>query len=267
MTDSKEQSAGIAEDFSLGGLIAAHMKVNAQKTYTSAPAIVLSVYGAGEKQMVDIQLVVNRVLRSGASESLPPIGGVPVIFPGSLTSQLSFPINVGDTVLAVFCQSDIENFKLGNGRPLNAKTERRHHINDAVAIPGLFPFTKARNNPALRNLGHNTKDTVLVHNIGTSEECEVRLKENGDVKITTPTTFEVLCKTMKVTASSSITVDSPATTWTGAITQSGDYTQTGAYKLTGAFTQTGTYTLGGKIINTHVHTGVTGGPSQTGTMP
>jgi hypothetical protein len=266
-----KNTGGVPENFSLEGLIAAHMKVNTHKQYTSGPAIVLRVYGAGEKQMVDIQPVVSRILSSGLPEDQPPISGVPVIFPGSLTSQFSFPINVGDTVLAVFCGSDIENFKIGDGRPLGAKTARKQSMMDAVAIPGLFPFSKARNNPALRNLPHNTMDAVIVHNIGTSGECEIRLKENGDVKVTTPALFEVQCKDMKVVASNSISlkaatmaVDVPVSTWTGALTQVGNYTQTGAYVLTGNYTQTGIYMLGGKNINSHVHTGVTSGPSNTG---
>lgn len=263
--DSVSKTRGLPENSSLSGLMGAHIANAVSTMYTSIPAIVLRGYDGGNKQMVDVQPSVSRVLRTGETEALPPIGGVPVIFPASLTSQFSFPINIGDTVLLVFCQSDIENFKLGDGRPLSAKTQRKQSIQDAVAIPGLFPFNKARNNPVLRNLPHNTHDAVLVHNIGTPGECEVRLAESGNIKLTSPFTVEIACKDAKFTASNSITMTAatmsisvPSTSWSGAITQTGDYTQTGNYS------QTGTYTLAGKVINDHIHSGVSSGPSNTG---
>ena len=119
-------------------------------------------------------------------------------------------------------------------------------MKDAIAIPGLFPFGKALNNPSKRNLAHNTKDAVLTHNIGTSGECEVRLKENGDIQLNTPNNKVIVnCKTAEINATS-MNVNVANTTWTGNIVMNG------------------TYVLDGITINSHKHVGVMSGPSTTG---
>lgn len=222
--------------------------------YTAIPCVVVTVHGNLNDQKVDVQPSVNTLYKDGADEEHPPILGVPVVFPASRTSMLSFPINVGDTVLCVFSQRGMDNFKIGSGNPTTPTDYRHHNKKDAIAIPGLFPFSKALNNPAKRNLSHNTRDAVLAHNIGTSGECEVRLKENGDIQLNTPNNKVIVnCKDAVVNSTTvdinatSMTVDVANTTWTGNLTMSG------------------TYVLDGITMNTHVHPGVMSGPSKTGT--
>jgi hypothetical protein len=246
------------KDISLEEILKLSFKSNARKMYTAQPCTVLTVYGEGADQKVDIQPSVNTLYKDGEDEEHPPIMGVPVIFPASRTSMLSFPINVGDTVLCVFSQVGIDNFKVGAGLPTKPVDYRRFDKRDAIAIPGLFPFSKALNNPAKRNLAHSTRDAVLTHNIGTSGECEIRLKESGDIQLNTPNNKVIVnCKDAVVNATtvdinaSSMTVDVANSTWTGNITHSGDYSQTG------------NYTLDGIVINTHKHGGIMGGPGYT----
>lgn len=228
-------------------------KSNNRKLYTAIPCVVLTVHGELHDQKVDVQPSVNIKYKDGTDEEHPPILGVPVIFPASRTSMLSFPINVGDTVLCVFSQRGIDNFKIGSGSPTQPSDNRTHNVKDAIAIPGLFPFGKALNNPSKRNLVHNTKDAVLTHNIGTSGECEVRLKENGDIQLNTPNNKVIVnCKDAVVNSTTvdinatSMTVDVANTTWTGNLTMNG------------------TYVLDGITINSHKHVGVMSGPSTTG---
>ncbi len=222
--------------------------------YTAMPCVVLTVHGEGKDQKIDVQPVVNTLYKDGTDEEHPPVLGVPVIFPASRTSMLSFPINVGDTVLCVFSQRGIGNFKIGSGSPTVPTDYRSHNKKDAIAIPGLFPFSKALNNPSKRNLAHSTRDAVLTHNIGTSGECEVRLKENGDIQLNTPNNKVIVnCKDAVVNSTTvdinatSMTVDVANTTWTGNLNM------------------TGNYVLGGITMNTHKHSGVMAGPATTGT--
>lgn len=74
-----------------------------------------------------------------ATRRLPKLLGVPVMFPGSGSYRITWPVNVGDTVLLVFSSSSLE-YWLAVGGEVDPADDRRHDISDAVAIPGLFDF-------------------------------------------------------------------------------------------------------------------------------
>jgi len=75
------------------------------------------------------------------AERLPVVASVPVCFPGSGAFSVTWPVKVGDTVLLVFSSSSIDRW-LALGGEVDPIDDRRHHITDAIAIPGL------------RDLGH-----------------------------------------------------------------------------------------------------------------
>lgn len=70
------------------------------------------------------------------AERLPVLVGVPVVFPGSGGFSVTWPIAAGDTVLVVFSSSSIDRW-LALGGEVDPIDDRRHHISDAIAIPGL----------------------------------------------------------------------------------------------------------------------------------
>lgn len=74
-------------------------------------------------------------------ERLPVVSSVPVCFLGSGAFSITWPIKVGDTVLLVFASSSIDRW-LALGDEVDPIDDRRQHITDAIAIPGL------------RDLGH-----------------------------------------------------------------------------------------------------------------
>ena len=74
-------------------------------------------------------------------ERLPIVASVPVCFLGSGAFSITWPIKVGDTVLLVFSSSSIDRW-LALGGEVDPIDDRRQHITDAIAIPGL------------RDLGH-----------------------------------------------------------------------------------------------------------------
>ena len=73
------------------------------------------------------------------AERLPVINGVPVVFPGGGGFRVTFPIAVGDVVLLVFSSSSLDRW-LALGGEVDPEDDRRHDLNDAIAIPGLHSF-------------------------------------------------------------------------------------------------------------------------------
>ena len=64
-------------------------------------------------------------------------------------------------------------------------------VNDAVALVGLSPFSESPNLARKHTLPHNPKDVVLIHNMGTPNECELRLGQDGSVSATSPTVVKI----------------------------------------------------------------------------
>lgn len=98
----------------------------------------VEAYDAG-RQCVDAQVLVADVFEADGERvaERPPIcTDVPVQFPGSGASRITWPIQRGDLVLLVFSSSSTSEWKLLGGEQVPDDT-RRHHLNDAVAIPGL----------------------------------------------------------------------------------------------------------------------------------
>lgn len=233
------------EGNSLEGVLRQYITNSVNQLFTSMPGKIERVVDLGE-QRVDIQLLIDRVTPDDGVLKHPVILNVPLVFPGSRSSQVSFPVQAGDTVLCIFSQRSIDRFLLGandNHRPLDL---RKYSRNDCMAIPGLFNFPSAVNNPDKRTLAHSTADTVVSHNIGTAQECEVRLKSSGDVVINT---------------SGDITVNATTATVNADSTVNGDFTVNGDVSFVGtSVTHNGT-----SIGDDHTHSGVTTGSSSTGT--
>lgn len=77
---------------------------------------------------------------TGAWEYLPiaVIQSVPVQFPGAGDFRMTFPIAKGDTGLIIFSEASIERW-LEVGHDVSADDVRKHHVSDAIFIPGLNP--------------------------------------------------------------------------------------------------------------------------------
>lgn len=173
----------MAGDMTFESAIKAFFEYQMRNVYTAIPAQIVQVRDAGQ-QKVDVKPLVNMVFPDWKDDQeWPTILSVPLMYPASSTSAFTFPVKAGDTVLLVFNQSCIDVFKSGDGTAQPPSDYRVFNMRDAVAIPGLFPFGSAINQPSKHTLTHSTDDAVLVHNLGTSSECEVRLKSDGKVEI------------------------------------------------------------------------------------
>jgi hypothetical protein len=241
----------MAREASLQELLGASFQSQINNVYTSIPCIVVGVNLT--TSTVDIQPSINQKLKDGSVLERPVILGVPISFPVSKTAGITFPIEVGDTGMAVFSMRDMGAWKAGNGRPASPLNNAKMDKSDAIFIPGIQPLSVAVNDPAKRVLAHSTTDTVVVNNIGSGNEVEIRLTANGDIEINAPTKdVTVNCQTSNINANESVSVDAPDIYFFGNITHQGSYTAVG------------TMTFNGIDFGTHKHVGVDPGAGTSG---
>lgn len=225
------------QDISLQETLQSAVEHHLEQMNTCVPGFVIRTINDLQGQQVDVQIAINFKGYDGSSQERPPILNVPVVFPASSTSAITFPLNPGDPVLLVFSQRGLTAWKSSNGYASTPTDYRMHDIKDCFAIPGPFPVGRAPNNPAKRRWPHSTHDLVVAHNLGSGTEVELRLSESGKLIINTDVAVEV---------------NAPETTWTGDITH------------TGTFINTGMVVSNGVILDAHVHSGVQSGPSVSG---
>lgn len=117
------------------------IKAQVVDVHVSMPAKVIS-YNSNQ-QSVNVQPLLRKAFLDEAGErqieSLPVIGDVPVVFPGSGGTRIIFPISAGDTVLLIFSEASLDKW-LVRGGEVDPEDDRHHALSDAVAIPGLQDF-------------------------------------------------------------------------------------------------------------------------------
>ncbi len=92
-------------------------------------------------QKADVKPLLQKPYAAGA-KPLPVIASVPVMWPRGGGAGLCFPLVKGDGVLLVFSERSLETW-LGaaQGTDADPGDPRRFDLSDAIAIPGLNPFT------------------------------------------------------------------------------------------------------------------------------
>lgn len=204
---------------------------------------------------IDVQPVVNKKYIDGEILEYPEILSVPVQFPSSSTSALTFPINQGDNVLIVFSQKGLDVFKSGATSAHDPIDMRSFDKRDAIAIPCVNPFSKSINDPLRRTLLHSVDDMVMTHNIGLPTECEVRMKPTGKIELTSALQVEV--------KSPLLTLTCPSVAITGNLSVAGTFGVLGVSTFTGASVFTGISTFNGALVSTTTTT-LTGSATYNG---
>jgi hypothetical protein len=144
---------------------------------------------------------------------------------------LSFPIKVGDTVLAVFSQKSIEEWldSRADNISYTPSDKRTYSLNDAIAIPGLY--TK------VTNLNPNATDVELKFS-GMS----IRLGVDGNLYVDSDSQINIVSggnTTINVTgnleaeATGQVDITSPTINLNGNVSISGDLSVTGSGSVTG----------------------------------
>lgn len=139
---------------------------NIEGVHTCIPGIVTS-YDGHKTRRATVQPSVRLPSSNGVLMDIPPIGGVPVVFPSSALGTLFFPINPGDGVTLVFSEVGIGRYLQSDGSDLaDPGSLDRHALTDAIAIPGLWTWNSA---PAFPSSA-DTSAVVLVSGNGSIVE-------------------------------------------------------------------------------------------------
>lgn len=142
---------------------------------TCLPAKVIRKY-EGEAR-VDVSPAIDLIWEDGETAKRSDIYGVPLLYSRSATSQIYFPVKVGDSVLLIFSQRGLDNYKQnGSSTPHSL---RMFNVNDAIAIPTVLQFDKPLDIADENNL-------VIQHNISKANQSTIRMKEDGGVDILCP---------------------------------------------------------------------------------
>lgn len=136
-----------------------------------------------EEMRIDVQPL-NKVRHIDDEETeMAVIRDVPVFCYGSDNSAVLFPIKRGQTVMILFSQLPIDDFKSGTIEPHSTFSNRNSDIMDAIALPSVFPFNRSPNREVRHFSDHSIEDMTVVHNLGTSRENKVKLKQDGSIEI------------------------------------------------------------------------------------
>ena len=136
--------------------------------YTNLPAEVVEYFP--DTQTATVQPLINYTWADGVVQEDPVIADVPVMFPSAGGGSITFPVERGDTVLLCFSMRSIDSWMEGTGEATTPEENRFHELNDAIAIPGLYPKKKSLKPSA---------EDVEIKFKGNS----VTLKANGDIII------------------------------------------------------------------------------------
>lgn len=127
-----------------------------------------------DKQLVDVQPEFKRKYSDGAETKMPILYSVPVAFPRSGSAFIALPIKKGDHVMLIMMDRSIDIWKTSGGEMLPGDS-RNHDLSDAVAYPGMYPFSKA---VKLAN-----SDDIIIGNSSSGGKLEIRIKPNNHIQI------------------------------------------------------------------------------------
>lgn len=150
------------------------------------PARIENIQNIKEGRIDVKPLFIPRYLDNTYSE-LPVIKNVPIVLPSSNESGFVFSPKQGDTVLLLFTQCNIDNFKAGSVEPYSTVFDRSFDINDAIALVGFSPFNINPINTDKHNKDYELGDVSVFNNLGKENENKVNVKKDGTNSYTAST--------------------------------------------------------------------------------
>lgn len=117
-----------------------------------------------------VKPLIQKSFIDGSTLVLPILKDVPVIFPRSSTSGVTFPLNKGDGVLIVFSERALDKW-YDSGKDQTPGDNRKFDLSDSICIPGLFSF----NNP---NIASNNDDLEVQH-----KDQKITITKGGDIQL------------------------------------------------------------------------------------
>lgn len=133
--------------------------------HTCLPGIVVSYDPATNK--ATIQPALNKNFTSG-EVPMPILESVPIMFP----QNIKFPVNEGDYVLLLFVERSIDLW-LSVGGQVTPTDPRKFDLSDAIAIPGLVPFSDVTGD-------YNNQDFIIEY-----QGSKIIIQQDGSIQINT----------------------------------------------------------------------------------
>jgi hypothetical protein len=140
-----------------------------------APGTVIKVWPG---DLVDVKLTVNELDADDNPEALPTLRKVPLFNFGNARIYTRYPVLLGDPVLCMFGDVDLDSWKGTRGlKVVDAGSDRRHDLSDCMAMPIGWGQTP----PGLEVLGFLleyigvVKGLVTVHPSGTLDPATITL--------------------------------------------------------------------------------------------
>ena len=133
---------------------------------TSLPARVVRVDNT--KAQCDVQPVIKNKYADDSVVEMPVITNVPIAFYRAGKAAVFIPVHVGDFVELRFAQRSLDLW-LAKGGVVDPLDYRKFHIKDAIAYPGVYPFSDAP-------VGASDTDVVVIN-----EQSKVTVKPNGEI--------------------------------------------------------------------------------------
>ena len=175
------------------GMVGEYLKA---KMNTAAIAIVTEFDG---KNRVTVQPVIKQKFRGHDSTPALPISDVLLKWPGAGDYWVTFKDDnnlIGSWVLLVCSQRSIDSWKNStDGDVIDATTPRRFSMSDAIAIPGILPFSKGfevNTGLELRNKNGDVKislkDDVIT---ATNGDGTLTIKSGGQIDLNGNLTVDV----------------------------------------------------------------------------
>ena len=134
-----------------------------------------------ESKIVDVNNVIN--------QNFPPLPNVPIFRYATQNAGFTKPILVGDTVILLFNDTNIDNF-LENPSIQPPFNDIRHDLNNAVAIPYDFSVWQHNNEGAEMFYG-NMKISLSANNIIITTQNSQQIVLDPDGNITIPGTATI----------------------------------------------------------------------------
>lgn len=158
----------------LDEVISLAMDRRLEEVYTAIPARV-TAYDPVTQQchaQPSIKLAYENEEGTRTVEDPPVVTNVPVMWPRGGGFRLTFPLAAGDDVLLVFSMRSIDLWQ-ERGGCLDPQDDRRFHISDAIAVPGMgFKRSLQPTPDDHATIGYDTGDQIHMYQEGISIAAE-----------------------------------------------------------------------------------------------
>ena len=160
-------------------IIKGWMDSRVSKIHTAMPGRVVSYDPSTNR--ASVQPNGDYKSEDGRNIQYPIIHNVPIQFPMGQggTAGITFPISAGDGCLLVFSETQNDDFLGGNKG--DSEDSRRHSLNDAIAIPGVYAGAAPSNVSHPGDVCVFIGGTMLRISDGSVEITGATLTVSGDV--------------------------------------------------------------------------------------